>query len=282
MLKVRFWGTRGSIPVPGKDTTYFGGNTTCLEITSDSGSKIIVDAGTGIRPLGEKLCKEREASLIYLLITHIHWDHIMGFPFFAPAFDSACRILIDGFPTCMQGLRVPFDNKMGDGFFPVKFGDLKADIAYLDKLNRAPLEVDDLLIDSIPLQHPQGGFGFRFRCGEKKLVFITDNELTAETRAGRRPGDYVDFCSEADILIHDAQYTPLERAERNGWGHSDYAAAVQLADESSAGRLVLFHHDPSRTDSEVEALKEHSEKLAKEKKIDLLIDAATEGSELTL
>lgn len=282
MLRARFWGTRGSIPVPGKDTTHFGGNTTCLEITLDSGAKIVVDAGTGIRTLGEKLCKQKETSLIYLLITHIHWDHIMGFPFFAPAFDSGCRILIDGFPTCMQGLRVPFDNKMGDGFFPVKFGDLKADIIYLDKLNRAPLAIDDWLIDTIPLQHPQGGFGFRFQCGDKKLVFITDNELTEKAWAGRKLGDYVEFCAEADTLIHDAQYTPDERAGRRGWGHSDYAAAVQLAAECAAGKLVLFHHDPSRTDSEVSALKEKSEKLAKEKKLDLLIDAATEGSELTL
>jgi len=282
MMNVKFWGTRGLIAVPGKDTTIYGGNTTCLEITLESGRVIIIDSGTGIRPLGEQLTNDRAKVDIHLLITHIHWDHLWGFPFFDPVYDPTSKIRIDGYPTCMKGLRATFDNEMGDGFFPIKFDDLKAEIRYLDTLSHGPLKIDSVIVDSIPLQHPQGGFGFRFREGKKTLVFITDNELTDEAWAGRRLEDYVEFCKDADVLIHDAQYTPEEREARRGWGHSDYVAALKLALESHAKRLILFHHDPTRKDPEVVSFKNHCENLAKKKKVDIVIDAAREGSEFTL
>ena len=282
MMKIRFWGTRGSIPVPGKDTTIFGGNTTCLEITLESGRVIIIDSGTGIRPLGEQLIAGGEKVDINLLITHIHWDHVWGFPFFDPIYESTSKITIDGFPTCIKGLRATFDNKMGDGFFPIKFDDLKAEIRYLDTLSHGPLKIDSVVVESIPLQHPQGGFGFRFREGKRTLVFITDNELTEDAQLGKRPKKYIEFCKNADILIHDAQYTPEEREKRRGWGHSDYVAALNLALESRVKQFILFHHDPSRKDPEVVSFKNHCEELAKKKNVDIVIDAAREGSELTL
>ena len=156
-MKVRFWGTRGSIAVPGKETIMYGGNTTCLEMTLESGKRIIIDAGTGIRALGNKLLEETEPLNIHLLITHIHWDHILGFPFFDPLYEASTKIYIEGFPTCMKGLRSTFDNKMGDGFFPLKFDDLRAEIRYDDKLSKGKMEIDGLEVDSIFLQHPQGG-----------------------------------------------------------------------------------------------------------------------------
>ena len=281
-MKIKFWGTRGSIPVPGKDTTIYGGNTTCLEITLDSGSKVIIDAGTGLRALGEKLYAEQKKVEVYLLMTHIHWDHLLGFPFFTPVYEPTTKISVDGFPTCMKGLRAPFDNKFGDGFFPIKFDDLKAEIDYLDRLNRGSLEIDGVVIDSIPLQHPQGGYGFRFREGKKTFVFITDNELTEEAWPGRHPADYVSFCKDADILIHDAQYTPEERRQRIGWGHSDYEAAVDLAVDAHVGQLILFHHDPTRKDPELLLLQAECEKLGNNRNAEIKIEAAMESSELTL
>ncbi|MFH1487333.1 MAG: MBL fold metallo-hydrolase [Pseudomonadota bacterium] len=281
-MKIKFWGTRGSIAVPGKDTTLYGGNTTCVEITLQSERKVIIDAGTGIRALGEKLSEEDSNVEIHLLITHIHWDHVLGFPFFAPIYNSESKLLVDGFPTCMKGLRYTFDNKMGDGFFPIKFDDLKAEIAYLDKLSNGELEIDGTVIDSIPLQHPQGGCGFRFREGEKTLVFITDNELTKGAWAGRSVDDYVAFCEGADILIHDSQYTPLEIEERRGWGHSDYKTTFELAKRAEVKKLILFHHDPSRTDPEVKAIKVMCEDLAKKENADMIIEAAKEEYELEL
>jgi len=281
-MRIKFWGTRGSIAVPGRQTIRYGGNTTCLEITLESGRVVIVDAGTGIRALGDKLATENEKVDIHLLVTHIHWDHVLGFPYFMPLYKSSSRILIDGYPTCVNGLRNTFDNKMGDGFFPVKFDDLKAEIQYLEILKHRPLEIDGTVIDAMPLHHPQGGFGFRFREGEKTFVFLTDNELRKEGWKERSFDDYVEFCRDADLLIHDAQYTPEEIGERRDWGHSDYRSAFDLAYAAGVRNLFLFHHDPSRTDAEVSGIQGKCEALARGKKSSLIIDAAQEESEILL
>jgi len=279
-MKVRFWGTRGSIPVPGKDTIKYGGNTTCLEVTLESGRSVIIDAGTGIRALGDYLSAKGGAVNLHLLITHIHWDHVSGFPFFSPIHDSTTQITVDGFPTCMKGLKFPFDNRMSNGMFPVKFDDLKAEINYSAKLKKGSLEIDGVFIDTIPLQHPQGGFGFRFREGKKTFVFLTDNELTKRESDGNYPEDYVSFCKDADILVHDAQYIPEEMDQRRGWGHSDYISALDLASAAHARRLILFHHDPSRKDAKVASIVVRCLELARKRDADILIDAAEEDSEL--
>ncbi len=281
-MKVRFWGTRGSIAVPGKDTILYGGNTSCLDIVLESGRRIVIDAGTGIRPLGDHLIAKGNAVDILLLISHIHWDHVQGFPFFDPVFNPACKISVDGSPASMKGLQAIFDNKMGDGFFPVSFEDLNAQIDYLGKLSHGPITIDDTVIDTIPLHHPQGGFGFRFQDGKKKLVFITDNELVKNAPVGKQPDDYARFCHEADVLIHDAQFTPDEIDNHRGWGHSDYGATLDLALKAHARRLILFHHAPSRTDADVTSIIEHCNDLAAESQSDIIIDAAKEGSEFTL
>ncbi|RPI79526.1 MAG: MBL fold metallo-hydrolase [Desulfobacteraceae bacterium] len=276
-MQVKFWGTRGSIAVPGAETTVYGGNTTCLEITPANGRRVIIDAGTGIRALGAKLAQESPATEILLLITHIHWDHVLGFPFFAPIYDSRSKIVIDGLPSCIKGLRYAFDNKMGDGFFPIKFSDLKAKITFLKKVGQDKLEIDGMRIESMLLQHPQGALGFRIWEQGKSLVFMTDNELkTDRKRAFKKQ---VDFCREADVLIHDAQYTPAENRERRGWGHSDYQAALELAVAAHVKKLVLFHHDPSRIDTQQAGLTEACRHLAKEQNAGLLIESAKENSE---
>jgi len=281
-MKVKFWGTRGSIAVPGKNTTLYGGNTTCVELTLGCGRTVIIDAGTGIRALGEKLAAAGDEVDVHLLVTHIHWDHILGFPFFSPIYNKANRLSIDGFPTCMKGLRYTFDNKMGDGFFPITFDALKAQVTFLNKINHGNLEIDGTTVDSVPLHHPQGGFGYRFKEDGKVLVFITDNELRKDSWEGRSPDDYVRFCQGADILIHDSQYTPQEIPERRDWGHSDYESAFNLAYRAGVKRLILFHHDPSRTDPEVTAIKVLCEDLANKKHSGIKIEAARENSELEL
>jgi phosphoribosyl 1,2-cyclic phosphodiesterase len=281
-MKVKFWGTRGSIAVPGKQTIRYGGNTTCLEITLGSGRVVVIDAGTGIRALGEKLSSENESLDIHLLVTHIHWDHVLGFPYFTPLYKTTSTIHIDGCPTCIYGLRNTFENKMGDGFFPVKFAELKAGIRYLDVLQQRPLEIDGTTIDAIPLHHPQGGFGFRFREGEKTLVFLTDNELGGDNWNGRSTGNYAAFCRNADLLIHDAQFTPQEIDDRRNWGHSDYGAAFHLALEAGVKKLILFHHDPSRTDGQVAQIQGACAEMAREHKSSLIIEAAREESQIFL
>jgi len=278
-MKITFWGTRGSTPVPGKDTIIYGGNTTCLEIDLEGGKKVIVDAGTGIRALGNKLESSHDAKELHLLITHIHWDHVFGFPFFIPIYNSSTRILVDGYSQCMKGLRYSFDNKMGDGFFPIRFEELDADIQFIDKLSQGYLEIDGAVIDAVPLRHPQGGLGFRFREGNKTLVFLTDNELSSDKESLDR---YAMFCKEADVLIHDSHYTPDEISKHRGWGHSDYLSAIDLALKAQVKKLVLFHHAPERKDSDMIKMVIHCQDLIKDKDGALQIEAAKENSSFEL
>ncbi len=225
---------------------------------------------------------ESETLDVHLLITHIHWDHVLGFPYFGPLYKSSTHLKIDGYPTCMNGLKNTFDNKMGDGFFPVKFADLKAKITYLDKLRHGDLEVEGAAISAAPLHHPQDGFAFRFKEGRRVFVFMTDNELREDRWKGRTPKDYVKFCKDADILVHDSQFTPGEIEERRDWGHSDYGAAFAMADKANVKRLILTHHDPARTDLQVTDLAAGCKALATAKGSDLVIEAAMEMSELEL
>jgi phosphoribosyl 1,2-cyclic phosphodiesterase len=273
-MKITFWGTRGSTPVPGKDTIIYGGNTTCLEIDLEGGKKVIVDAGTGIRALGNKFESYGDEIELYLLITHIHWDHVFGFPFFPPIYRSSTKILVDGYSQCMKGLRYSFDNKMGDGFFPIRFEELNADIQFIDKLSNGYLEIDGAVIDTIPLHHPQGGMGFRFRERDRTLVFLTDNELDDHKESLDR---YSGFCEGADVLIHDSHYIPEEISKHRGWGHSDYLSAIDLALKAHVKKLILFHHAPERKDSDVIKMVILCQDLVKDKDTDLQIEAAKEN-----
>jgi len=278
-MKIKFWGTRGSTPVPGKDTIIYGGNTTCLEIDLIGGKRVIIDAGTGIRSLGSEFESRREDADIHLLITHIHWDHILGFPFFSPIYKPSTRILVDGYNSCMKGLRYSFDNKMGDGFFPVRFEELEADIQFINRLSTGHLEIDGTVIDSIPLRHPQGGLGFRFREPDKTLVFLTDNELDVNDKSF---SDYIAFCQGTDVLIHDSHYIPEEIPKHRGWGHSDYQSAIDLALNAHAKKLILFHHAPERKDSDVIKATILCQDLIKKKDSNLEIEAAKENSVFVL
>ncbi len=281
-MKFKLWGTRGSIATPGRETVTYGGNTTCVELTSLEGHRIVIDAGSGIRILGEHIRATEEPAELYLLITHIHWDHLLGFPFFSPIHERRWKINVDGYPTCMKGIRYPFDNQMGDGFFPISFEDLEAEITYLGVLKRQPLRIGEMIIDKVDLTHPQGGFGFRFREHGKVLVFITDNELPPQGEGSDLVDRYIKFSEGADTLIHDAQYTPEEFSERRGWGHSNYEDAVRLAIRAGVRKLILFHHDPSRTDKEVSVIERHCKRIVKDQKSGLEVEAAREGAEIVL
>ena len=281
-MKLKFWGTRGSIAAPGRDTIRYGGNTSCVEITTEAGKKIIIDAGTGIRPLGEYMMEQGEEIDIHLLMTHKHWDHIQGFPFFDPAYIPTTKISVDGAPGCLKGLSAIFDNNMGDGFFPIKFEQLSAEIKNLDRIRKGPVEIGGVKIDTILLQHPQGGFGFRFKENNRTIAFITDNELTDKAWAGTRPADFIRFCKDIDLLIHDAQFTPEEIGRHTGWGHSDWASTVNLALKACVKELILFHHHPPRKDDEVDMIVSRCRDLTLKNCSDMIVHAAREGYEIQI
>ncbi len=279
-MEIRFWGTRGSIPSPGPNTLEFGGNTTCLEVVLHSGRRIVIDGGTGIRLLGESLKTSVATVRIHLLLTHNHWDHLIGLPFFFPIYREDSEIKVDGWPLAFQALKRVFDDHMGDGFFPVAFEQLKAHITFLNKIARHPIIIDDVQIDALPLNHPQGCLGFRFSEEGHTLVFITDNELGLN--GGSRFPDFVKFAKGADLLIHDAQYLPEEMPAVRGWGHSTYEEAVRLAMEAEVKSLLLTHHDPSRKDVEVREIVSRARQFATASAGLLAIDAAREGDMILL
>ncbi len=275
-MEIRFWGTRGSIPAPGPLTLEFGGNTSCVEVILNSGRRVVIDGGTGIRLLGEELLRAGGPVKFHLLLTHSHWDHLLGLPFFAPIYRDDTEILVDGWPGAFQALTRIFDDHLGNGFFPVGFDQLKARIDFINRLSRGRLKLDGVYIDSILLNHPQGGLGFRFRDRGHSMVFITDNELGMD--GGARFADFVKFARSCDLLIHDAQYLPEEIPEHRDWGHSTYEEAVQLALEAGVKTLLLTHHDPSRSDAEVAAIIDRARDLAAAHGNSPAIDGAREGA----
>ncbi|MBM4275562.1 MAG: MBL fold metallo-hydrolase [Deltaproteobacteria bacterium] len=275
-MEITFWGTRGSIPSPGSHTLEFGGNTTCVEVLLDSGRRVVIDGGTGFRLLGQKLEKLGGPCQFHFLLTHGHWDHLLGIPFFDPIYAPDTEILVDGWPPAFQAMTRVFDSHMGDGFFPVAFDHLKARIDYINRLAQGYLEVDGVRIDSIRLNHPQGGLGFRFREGRHSMVFLTDNELGAIH--GNRMSEFIEFVQGCDLLIHDAQYRPEDFPERRGWGHSSFDEVLALATQAGVRNLILTHHDPSRSDVEVQEIVEEARQMASAQGGPQFIDAAREGT----
>jgi len=281
-MKITFWGTRGSIASPGPDTILYGGNTTCLEITTASGRTVIIDAGTGIRSLGDALAQRNSPLTAHLLMTHIHWDHVWGFAFFGPVFQPNTRIVVDGSPRGMEGLRRVFSKDYLDGTWPITFDDLKATIEATRELPGARMSLDGTLVESQFLQHPQGGMGFKFTENSGTFVFLTDNELLDKPWSGPSFKDFAQFCRNADILVHDCQYLPEEMNIRRGWGHSDLDSVVRLALEADVKRLVLFHHDPWRTDQAVSTMVDRCADMLDSANSAISVQAAQEGSTLEL
>jgi phosphoribosyl 1,2-cyclic phosphodiesterase len=275
-MEIKFWGTRGSIPSPGAQTLEFGGNTTCVEVVLANGQRVVIDGGTGLRLLGQHLIEANIPSRFHLLLSHGHWDHLLGIPFFEPIYHESTKVTVDGWPPAFQAMTRVFDSHMGDGFFPVAFDHLKARIDYLNTLAHGPLDLDGVTIDSIRLNHPQGGLAFRFREGKHTMVFVTDNELGAAR--GKRLPEFVEFAHKCDLLIHDAQYLPGEIPERRGWGHSTYEEVVALALKAEVRNLVLTHHDPCRSDADVEKIVTLSREMAGAHSSLNYIDAAREGA----
>ncbi len=281
-MYIKFWGTRGSIPTPGPDTVKFGGNTSCVEVVSNTGKRVVIDAGTGIRALGDELVQAGQPVHLTLLVTHAHWDHILGMAFFKPVYLDSSVINIDGCPKAFWGLANVFDDRKGNGYFPVAFDELKARIRHVEKIPYGSLNLGDLTIEGIETNHPQGAMGFKIRENGRCLVFLTDNELTANAPVGRQPIDFAQFAHRCDLLIHDAQYLPEEIESHRGWGHSTFADAVELALMAKIPKLVLFHHDPGRTDTEIKEIEARARKLIKAKNGSLKVSAAREGETILL
>jgi phosphoribosyl 1,2-cyclic phosphodiesterase len=289
--RITFWGTRGSIPTPGPGTARYGGNTPCVAVEgmdADAGGLVILDAGTGIRLLGAELLRQRpnDPVTVDLLLSHTHWDHIQGLPFFAPFFGKKNCVRIWGARQGEVDLEVILRQQMHPVVFPVPLDEVAAELTVAHVSTEA-FEIDGFAVRAMRLRHPGNTLAYRLtpKGGGASMAYVTDNELGpggdyGEPRTWR--ADFVRFLDGVDVLIHDAMFTPEELSRHRGWGHSSNHEAVALAAEAGVRRLVLFHHRPERDDAGMDDLLRDARTAARATKRSPEVTAAAEGTQLTL
>jgi len=297
--RIKFWGVRGSIPVPGPSTIGYGGNTTCVEVRTN-GDIIVLDAGSGIRGLGLALHEEFGTAPINLtlLLTHTHWDHIQGLPFFLPAYQAKNTIRVFGYQGAREGLATILAAQMELPFFPVSWKDLPGTIK-IRELKKMEFSVGKVRVRSRFLNHPGVCAGYRLYTKEGSIAFLPDNEPfeplklklaerdgvnmdRARAQAVVQRSKLVEFLKDTDVLILDAQYTDEKYQEHIGWGHGALSRVVSLALEARAKKLFLFHHDPTHDDQQIEEMLERARLLVIESGRKLEVEAAREGAEIWL
>jgi len=295
---LRFWGVRGSVPVPGPSTVRHGGNTSCVELRS-GGEILILDSGTGIRALGDDLIREFQGQplSLSLLITHSHWDHVQGFPFFQPAYEARNQIRVFGFEGAREGLAGIFSGQMESPYFPIGLGQLPSHVVF-EEMKRMEFTVGHMPVRATFVNHPGICVGYRVQAGECSVVYAPDHEpflrkINSTRRLGQVTGDatdfaqreddrFVEFIRGADVLILDAQYDGEEYGTHVGWGHCCVDDAVELAIRGGVRRLFLFHHDPSHDDEKLDAMLSHARAVASAAGSALQIDLASEGLKVDL
>ncbi|MEM6764006.1 MAG: MBL fold metallo-hydrolase [Bacteroidota bacterium] len=245
-MKVKFYGTRGSIPVCEKGFQEFGGNTTCVLILLENGTPFILDAGSGIRNLGKDLLSDPafKDKQIYLSFSHFHWDHIQGFPFFNPAYHSTKKITISaiGKGRSATNLKGIFETQMGETYFPIPLEKMGATFTFLQSEENV-LVVENVTVTVLKHNHPGGAYSYRIDDGKSIVVFSTDVEHGEKIDEA-----IVALANGADVLIHDSQYTPEELPRKRGWGHSSWDQAIEVAKKAGVKQLILTHHDPDHND----------------------------------
>ena len=293
-MRLNFWGTRGSIAVPGPGTVVYGGNTPCLEIQADESPTIILDAGTGIRGLGLGLARSMPVSCA-VFITHTHWDHIQGLPFFAPLFTAGNAVAIHGTfdPVGMKGIQEILAGQMDYAYFPVTSAQLRAEVSYLTLREGQAVEVGQARVTPVFMNHTVIAFGYKVECGGRAVFYTGDHEGWAniydpgdefyeeyEVMLGRKRDQLADFVRGADVVVADGQYAREEYPAKAGWGHSTPEMCLRLAQAAGVKRLYLTHHEPTRDDQALEAMLEDVRERHAGCGVDIRLAAEGQGLEV--
>ena len=255
-MKVEFFGVRGSMPSAGSNTHIFGGNTSCVYIEQNNGKDLILDSGTGIVELGTRLLETQ--SPINILLTHNHWDHIQGFPFFKPIYQPNRNITIVAGNVDDKKSQDAILKQMSGSYFPVCYQDLPANITLnTDLSSQKQFTLNGFLVSTAPLNHPGGGTAYCIKADEKKIAYVTDNELNPPDKVNTSICEWVNFIEGADLLIHDAQFIDADLPLKHGWGHSTIDQVAELAIKASIKNVIIISHDPSRTDEQLLAIEKY-------------------------
>jgi phosphoribosyl 1,2-cyclic phosphodiesterase len=261
-VRLTIWGCRGSVPTPGPETVDCGGNTSCVEVSLQDGTALVLDAGTGIRPLGQAL-QERGSKRVHLLLTHLHLDHVEGLRFFAPLWDPQIKVDIWGPPSPLLSLRERISRSFSPPLFPIDLRHVPAQVEFHD-VPREKWTIDGAVLSADLIVHPGPTVGYRIETGTASFAYLPDHEPALAGPFAERPTDWISGASVAedvDLLLHDAQYSEDEYEDRIGWGHSSVDDAVAFARAVRARRLLLFHHEPAHPDGLLEDLEARAQSL---------------------
>ena len=258
-MKVTFYGTRGSCPTPGYDTLKYGGNTACVLIESAGGDKLVLDSGTGIRVLGDEMVKSSED--VHLLLSHNHHDHIQGFPFFKPAYQAERNIHI--YPSVTEPDQPKaIIEQINGSYFPLDEHELRANIRFHQPdWSSQPILINHFRVFRREINHPNGGSAYLIESGNKRVAYVTDNELSPPANAATSPFEWKEFILGADLVIHDGQYIEQDMPLKHGWGHSLIPEVIDLANCSHVKRLAIYSHDPDRKDQELDLWQERIDSM---------------------
>ncbi len=279
-IKVTFWGVRGTLPVPGRKTVRYGGNTSCVSIEFPKDNFFIFDAGTGIKELSNYLMSERHTlTKATIFISHPHWDHINGIPFFAPLYTKGNEIEICGPPNGDMSMRKLISGQMDGVYFPINIKEFGATVSF-HNLGEERFDIDAIKIQTMFLNHPGQCLGYRLDYRDRSICYITDNEIYPES-SSLYSESYVnkltDFVSDTDVLITDCTYTDEEYEDKIGWGHSSVNQVVELAYRARVKTLYLFHHDPDQTDDDIDNKVKMAQVVLEKKGSSTMCTAPKEG-----
>ena len=277
---VDFWGVRGSVPSPGPTTTRYGGNTSCVSITADD-KILILDAGTGIRNLGSAIISKPDLE-IFVIVTHSHWDHIQGFPFFTPIYQPNRPVHM--FPTLHKKnvVLASLIDQMDGAHFPITPDQVPSNFNFVTENPLEFLDSNGFHLEMVPMNHPGKAFGYKITIDDKIICYFTDNEIDPPYEKSIELNELTNQCRNADILIHDAQYTEDDMPLKHGWGHSLISQVTELGKSAEVKNLVYYHHDPERTDDLLDKELEKAAKTLKENGSSVQPYFAYEGLKLTL